>query len=92
LSAIYRTIKDCDKNPDNYYYYYYYLIVFLVSQLAFILQLKPGLSSYAQDPKKAAESLVPLLDKAETVVPRELRSSTPVRVGVGVFFFFFFVF
>ena len=66
---------------------YYDLLAFLVSQLICILQLKPGLSSYAQDPKKAAESLVPLLEKAESVVPRELRSKTIVRVGVRIFFF-----
>ncbi|MED6143961.1 Apyrase 2 [Stylosanthes scabra] len=43
--------------------------------------IKPGLSAYAQNPQQAAESLVSLLDKAESVVPRELRSKTPVRVG-----------
>ncbi|PNX74682.1 apyrase 2-like protein, partial [Trifolium pratense] len=43
--------------------------------------IKPGLSAYAQNPQKAAESLVSLLEKAESVVPRELRSKTPVRVG-----------
>lgn len=52
-----------------------------------VLQLKPGLSAYAQNPQQAAESLVSLLDKAESVVPRELRSKTPVRVGVGVYLF-----
>ena len=47
------------------------------------LQIKPGLSAYAQNPQQAAESLVSLLDKSESVVPRELRSKTPVRVGVS---------
>jgi apyrase len=51
------------------------------------LQIKPGLSAYAQNPQKAAESLVSLLEKAENVVPRELRSKTPVRVGVCSFLF-----
>lgn len=50
--------------------------------LVCVLQLKPGLSAYAQNPQQAAESLVSLLDKAESVVPRELRSKTQVRVGV----------
>ncbi|CAK7340751.1 unnamed protein product [Dovyalis caffra] len=45
------------------------------------VQVKPGLSSYADDPEAAADSLVPLLKEAENVVPEELRSKTPVRVG-----------
>jgi Golgi nucleoside diphosphatase len=52
------------------------------------LQLKPGLSAYAQDPQQAAESLISLLDKAESVVPLEFRSMTPVRVGVCIFYLF----
>ncbi|XP_024027561.1 apyrase 2 [Morus notabilis] len=44
-------------------------------------QIKPGLSAYASDPKAAAESLIGLLDKAVNVVPKNLRASTPVRVG-----------
>ncbi|CAI0433859.1 unnamed protein product [Linum tenue] len=50
-------------------------------ELELFLQLKPGLSYYAKDPRAAAESLTSLLDKAEAAVPRELRSKTPVRVG-----------
>lgn len=47
-----------------------------------LCQLKPGLSAYPNDPRQSANSLVTLLDKAEASVPRELRSKTPVRVGV----------
>lgn len=43
--------------------------------------IKPGLSAYANDPQAAANSLRSLLDEAEGVVPKELRSKTPVRVG-----------
>ncbi|KAL1814182.1 hypothetical protein ACET3Z_024247 [Daucus carota] len=44
-------------------------------------QLKPGLSAFAKDPKAAANSLQPLLEKAEAVVPQEIRPKTVVRVG-----------
>lgn len=44
-------------------------------------QLKPGLSSYADDPPKAAESLAPLLALAEATVPAELQPSTSIMVG-----------
>lgn len=46
-------------------------------------QNKPGLSAFASDPEAAAASLLPLLKDAENVVPRNLRSNTPVRVGVS---------
>lgn len=44
-------------------------------------QKKPGLSAYASNPQLAANSLESLLEKAVAVVPLELRSKTPVRVG-----------
>jgi apyrase len=44
-------------------------------------QLKPGLSAYAQDPRKAAESLQPLLDLAIKTVPASQHSKTPIMVG-----------
>ncbi|PPR92579.1 hypothetical protein GOBAR_AA28093 [Gossypium barbadense] len=47
----------------------------------FPFKLKPGLSYYAKDPQAAANSLTSLLDKAESVVPLDLRSKTAVRVG-----------
>ena len=43
-------------------------------------QLKPGLSSYAETPTEGADSLKPLLDKALSVVPSELRATTPIEV------------
>jgi len=55
-----------------------------------MLQIKPGLSAYAQNPEQAAESLITLLDKAESVIPREFRPKTPVRVGVCVVIFYFY--
>eukprot|EP00891_Asterochloris_glomerata_P009175 jgi/Astpho2/9175/fgenesh1_pm.00137_%23_2_t len=44
-------------------------------------QLKPGLSSYPDDPQKAAESLQPLLDKALATVPASLQATTPIMLG-----------
>lgn len=46
------------------------------------LQITPGLSAYADNPREAANSLITLLDQAQSVVPKDLRSKTPVRVGV----------
>ncbi|KAG7666955.1 putative Apyrase 1 [Nannochloris sp. 'desiccata'] len=44
-------------------------------------QLKPGLSSFADDPAGAAKSLKPLIDLAVATVPSSLQSSTPMMVG-----------
>ncbi|KAH0634446.1 hypothetical protein KY290_037857 [Solanum tuberosum] len=46
------------------------------------MQVKPGLSSYENDPKAAAKSLEPLLLKAASVVPINLHPDTPVELGV----------
>lgn len=43
-------------------------------------QLKPGLSSFSDDPDKGAESLVPLLDAIEGSIPEDLKSSTPCEL------------
>ncbi|EFJ53213.1 hypothetical protein VOLCADRAFT_78871 [Volvox carteri f. nagariensis] len=43
-------------------------------------QLKPGLSSYADDPAKAAASLQPLLDTALKTVPAGVQGSTPISL------------
>ncbi|KXZ52074.1 hypothetical protein GPECTOR_10g1097 [Gonium pectorale] len=43
-------------------------------------QLKPGLSSYADEPEKAAASLQPLLQTALKTVPESLQASTPVSL------------
>ncbi|KAL8144432.1 hypothetical protein V2J09_017464, partial [Rumex salicifolius] len=61
-----------DKNLD---------LVHIGKDLELFEQLKPGLSSFASNPQAAAKSLIPLLEKAEIVIPKELRSTTPVKVG-----------
>lgn len=44
-------------------------------------QLKPGLSSYADDPSGAANSLKPLLELAVSTVPTIHHDSTPIMIG-----------
>ncbi|KAI7735432.1 hypothetical protein M8C21_033033 [Ambrosia artemisiifolia] len=61
-----------DKNLD---------LVHIGNELELFEQLKPGLSAHAADPKEAADSLLPLLEKAEKVVPQSMREKTPVKVG-----------
>eukprot|EP00850_Spirogloea_muscicola_P017991 SM000160S02532 [mRNA] locus=s160:79032:81917:- [translate_table: standard] len=45
------------------------------------VQKKPGLSSYKDDPKQAANSLRSLLDAAMEVIPKASQSAAVVRVG-----------
>lgn len=42
--------------------------------------LKPGLSSFADDPEAGAESLTPLMEIAMSTVPESKRSITPVNL------------
>lgn len=44
----------------------------------FYSHIKPGLSSFADDPKKGADSIKQLLDKAKIVVPPHLWHQTPL--------------
>jgi len=42
--------------------------------------ITPGLSSYAEDPSQAAESIKPLLEFADSVVDEDLRQNTSISV------------
>lgn len=44
------------------------------------LAIKPGLSSYVDDPEAAAQSLVPLLELAMSTVPEKSRKITPLNL------------
>lgn len=46
-------------------------------------QLKPGLSSYADNPPAAAESLAPLLELAEKTIPKDAQAQTSIMVRWG---------
>lgn len=51
-----------------------------VLQSELFQQLKPGLSSFKDDPKGGANSLIPLLDASIERVPTQLHASTPVSL------------
>ena len=43
-------------------------------------ELKPGLSSYAEDPQAGAESVKKLLSRAKVFIPQENWATTPVSL------------
>ncbi|KAH1197880.1 Protein SUPPRESSOR OF QUENCHING 1, chloroplastic [Glycine max] len=45
---------------------------------------KPGLSVHTENPQEVVESLIPLMEEAEAVVPYELHHRMPVKLGVRI--------
>lgn len=43
-------------------------------------KVQPGLSAYANEPKKAADSLRGMLDKAKKYIPKDLWATTPIAL------------
>lgn len=43
-------------------------------------ELKPGLSSYAEDPQAGAESVKKLLGRAKAFIPQDKWASTPIAL------------
>ncbi|XLR69383.1 hypothetical protein HN51_016483 [Arachis hypogaea] len=52
------------------------------NEIEFYKKIKPGLSAYADNPEEAAESLIPLLDEAQNIIPPQFQPKTPLRLGV----------
>ena len=83
-STTYSVVIDCGSTGSRVHIYQFVKVsgapLPQVENEEFI-QLKPGLSSYADNAKEGARSLIPLLDAAVKVIPESKHSVTPVFVG-----------
>ncbi|XP_054795183.1 nucleoside-triphosphatase-like [Prosopis cineraria] len=83
-STSYAVIFDAGSTGSRLHVFHFNRTLDLIpigQDLEFLDKVKPGLSAYAKNPEKAAESLIPLLGEAEGVVPKRVRHKTPLRLG-----------
>lgn len=66
---LYRFVHNIDPNG----------VPFQIEQEIF-QEVKPGLSSFASNPKAAAQSLAPLLQRATNEIPRDIWEKTPITL------------
>eukprot|EP00897_Mesotaenium_endlicherianum_P008406 jgi/Mesen1/7594/ME000395S06750 len=80
----YAVIIDCGSTGSRVHVYRFsdkLELLEMNGELELFVQKKPGLSSFAADPKLGGDSLRELLDKSLAAVPEHLRLATPVFVG-----------
>ncbi|KAK2415958.1 apyrase [Trifolium repens] len=80
----YAVIFDAGSTGSRVHVYHFdqYLdLLHIGNDVEFYNKTTPGLSAYADNPKQAAESLIPLLEQAENVVPVNQQPKTPVSLG-----------
>lgn len=51
------------------------------NELEIFMHSEPGLSDFAKNPRKGAESLLPMLNEALRVIPADQHATTPLRLG-----------
>ncbi|XP_054820756.1 probable apyrase 1 [Prosopis cineraria] len=65
-------------------------LFYISNNFEYYYKVTPGLSSYVDNPKEAAELVMLLLTKAESLILEESCSLTPLRLGLTSFSFFCF--
>lgn len=81
---LYAIVFDAGSTGTRIHVFSYRIDLNSVNQARLILekdhfyQVKPGLSSYNDNPEEAAISIIPLLDVANQVIPVHLRKTTPL--------------
>lgn len=84
VSKKYAVIFDAGSSGSRIHIYCFdpnYELVKVGNELEIFMHSEPGLSDFAKDPRKGAESLRPMLEEALRVIPAEQHSTTPLRLG-----------